>query len=291
MLHMTVPVTPVYISIVVMRSKIIRKIGESKFMTTRTKSMHERLLKVSFNVFVAACQRFATICSRHSSYLFRPYFFSFSDNFVQALTFQCSLPILYWIAVVSLFRDVYIVFQCFTFTIIFSSNGKFSDFGLRPLNIFEHSSVWSLFRIIITSKSFHLNFSSLTKIRKKAETILRDNYLAMLHTVTTEHRAPSINRIPHDYFDGTDSGTQSTCLAHLRSTVQNSSAQVLFVSHSSISHWGEDRKWYIVTNSSNFRGRHPSLTYIWKYCGVKYIHFPVFPSPLENLSYCHLVWL
>ena len=50
-LHMTLPVTPVYCSILVLRKKIIKKLtsvaGTMANMSDATKSMHQQLLRVS----------------------------------------------------------------------------------------------------------------------------------------------------------------------------------------------------------------------------------------------------
>ncbi|KIH48974.1 hypothetical protein ANCDUO_20952 [Ancylostoma duodenale] len=46
-LHMTLPITPVYITILVLRAKIIQQLQSQENMSHHTKSMHKQLLKVS----------------------------------------------------------------------------------------------------------------------------------------------------------------------------------------------------------------------------------------------------
>ncbi|CAJ0603208.1 unnamed protein product [Cylicocyclus nassatus] len=44
-LHMTLPVTPIYIAIVIIRSKIIKRLNNVESMSTNTKFVHRQLLK------------------------------------------------------------------------------------------------------------------------------------------------------------------------------------------------------------------------------------------------------
>ncbi|VDK68143.1 unnamed protein product [Cylicostephanus goldi] len=45
-LHMTLPVTPIYIAIVILRSKIIKRLDKVESMSSNTKFVHRQLLKV-----------------------------------------------------------------------------------------------------------------------------------------------------------------------------------------------------------------------------------------------------
>ncbi|CAD6191595.1 unnamed protein product [Caenorhabditis auriculariae] len=80
-LHMTLPVTPIYITILINRGKIIQKLKNSAaHMGIRTKTMHKQLL---------------TVCKlKVLSGVFR-------RDTSQALTYQAVIPTFFWIGVMS----------------------------------------------------------------------------------------------------------------------------------------------------------------------------------------------
>lgn len=47
-LHVTIPVTPIYIAIILIRSKIIKSLNGAELMAATTKKMHAQLLKVNY---------------------------------------------------------------------------------------------------------------------------------------------------------------------------------------------------------------------------------------------------
>lgn len=167
-LHMTLPVTPVYAVILILRSGIAKKLGKERTMSENTRHLHAQLLKVMVG---------------HFSLFWQPSFNC--DNITscfQAISYQACIPVFFFIAVLTyavgqlgILNDPLLEYSSFIFVgIIPMLSPLTSLYFVRPYRMWVSKNLFR--RRDVISVAQHVRESSNTRTGVRTNPTMESHY-------------------------------------------------------------------------------------------------------------------